>query len=112
MLSRVFRRAISTSRVLQSEVEEPLVKKNNGLYLRFVTPYETIFNGRNVHEVYWSANGARLGLRGNNPQSINQLSPGTVSVVDTPGAEPKSWFVPGGFGLVNEDGVSRVCLLL
>ena len=66
---------------------------------------QTIVEGENVHEVYWSANGQRLGLRGNNPQSINQLSPGTVSVVKKAGEAPESWFVPGGFGLVNDDGV-------
>lgn len=105
MFSRIARRGFVTmSRTMRNEAGG----SKTGLSLQLVTPTETIFSETTVHRVFISTKNGDMGIMANHVPAICELRPGVVRVEETESSDPKKFFVPGGFALVQADSVASI----
>ncbi|KAI8906047.1 F1 complex, delta/epsilon subunit of ATPase [Gorgonomyces haynaldii] len=75
------------------------------LTVNFVVPHQPLLTKQVVKQVNLSSTAGDLGILANHVPTVLQLRPGVISFI---GDKTQSWFVSGGFAVVNPDSSLNV----
>jgi len=79
------------------------------LYLKFSSPYQTVYDDKPVHLVNISTLTGVMGIHAEHVPTIAQMRPGVVMVQeDETGSNVKKFFVPAGFTIINDDSTASI----
>ena len=115
MLSRAaLLRSLSRRTAQRAFSDAPAAGAASSVKLNFSLPYETIYDGVQVHSVILPGSAGEYGVTANHVPYVAQLKPGVVQILhdEATSGEPEKYFVAGGYALTHEDSstVRLLCL--
>ncbi|RIA88198.1 epsilon subunit of F1F0-ATP synthase N-terminal domain-containing protein [Glomus cerebriforme] len=74
------------------------------LRLSFALPHQTLYKNTEVQQVNIASTAGDMGILANHVQSIEQLKPGIIEILENP-TTTKKYFASGGFAIINPNSL-------
>lgn len=102
------RRLISKRLYAASAASTPAAGTSSVLKLQFALPHETLFKNETVKQVNLPLKSGQVGVLANHVPMLEQLDSGVVEVFEEGKADPKKYFVSGGFATMQPDSTLSI----